>query len=81
MKIKTAKFYQGVHLAGVVRTMFTGKEEWLHSAELVPNMGVLVRTKHVTSKDETLEQGVIVPFNNICYTILAEEDKKQIKPK
>lgn len=77
MKISKAKFYVGVHLAGVVRTHFTGVEEWFKGAEAVPNMGVVVRTeRRLEDKNETITEAALVPFANVAYGIIDESDSK-----
>jgi len=77
MKIKSAKFYVGVHLAGVVRTHFTGGEEWLKSAEVVPNMGLIVKTSRTDGNGEVSANSALVPFANIQYAILDESEPAQ----
>lgn len=77
MKTSLCKFYIGVHLAGVVRTMIQGNESWFVEGEVVPNTGILVTTDYLTSKDEQLKQKVLIPFANVQWAIIEDEPQAE----
>lgn len=81
MRVSYSKYYVGAQIGGVVRTHVNGEESGYQSQEIIPGLGLVVKfTKNTTNKQGapiTVDESVLVPFNNIAYCRLVEEPKAE----
>lgn len=85
MKITYVKFYVGARIGGKVITHVNALEKGAQQMELAPNLGIILRGKKNTTdkegRDVTVDDTILVPFNNVAYCEIEEPVKEALVKK